>query len=286
MEPNLIFQILLNGLSLGALYALIAVGLTLVFGVLRIFNFAHGEFLMVGAFATWLLFGRTPLPFIVAAAGAMLFVGVMAVLIYQFLLKQTWVNPFNGFIVTLGIVYILQVSALLIFGPLDKPVPSFVSGSVQLWGGIISIPSLARTAISAGAMLSVWLILERTRFGRAVRASIQDNEAASLQGISPFTMCAATMFMAGVLAGLAGSLLGQTVSVGPYMGTLVALKAYIIVVVGGMASIPGTLVAALMFGFLDSAVSSLIDPRLSVLGGVVLMLVVLLIKPQGLFGHA
>ena len=285
MDIHFILRILGNGISLSATYALLAIGLTLVFGVLRILNFAHGELLMCGGLVMWVLFGKWGAPFLPSLVAAMLVVGGLAFLVERIFFRPTRANPFLGFIISLGLVYILQVSALLSFGPVAKPLPTAFTGKLEIWGASLSVQSLVIIPTVGIVMVLVWILLERTMFGRAVRACIQDSEAASLQGICLDKMSAKVMFLAGALAGLAGGLITQTVSVGPYIGTFVILKAFVIVIVGGMGSIGGTIVAAIMFGFLDSTISSLINPRITTLVGVVLMLVVLLIKPQGLFGR-
>ena len=285
MDLGFIFQILFNGLSLSASYAVMAVGLTLVFGVLRILNFAHGELLMVGAFVVWVLFAESDVPFFAAVVAAILFIGGLALGIERGLFRITRQNPFAGFIISLGLVYILQVSALALFGPLDKILPTAIPGQVEVLGTSFGTQRVVMVPVVAGVMALIWVLLEQTRFGRAVRACIQDSEAAALQGINFDRMSASVMFIAGALAGLGGVLISQTVPVGPYMGGFIILKAFVIVIVGGMGSVGGTVVAALMFGFLDSTVSTLLFPRLTSLLDVALMLIVLLVRPRGLFGR-
>jgi branched-subunit amino acid ABC-type transport system permease component len=139
--------------------------------------------------------------------------------------------------------------------------------------------------VIVGVLAFVWMLLERTRFGRSVRASIQDKEAAFLQGINFDWTSAIVMLIAGFLAGLAGALTSLTMEVSPQMGSLLILKAFIIVIVGGMGSVGGTVVAAVLLGFLDVTVAMVFNPRVTPLFGAIVMLLVLLIKPRGLFGH-
>lgn len=285
MDSSFILQILMNGMSLSMTYALIAVGLTLIFGVVRILNFAHGELLMVGGFVMWVLFTKNDVPFPVAAVAAMFAVGGLALAIERGLFKRTRANPFMGLVISIALVGILQVSALLLFGVIPHPSPAVIPGEIEIWGTSFNAQRLVLIPAIAGVMVLVWVLLERTRFGRAVRACIQDSEAASLQGISLDRMSAIIMFIGGALAGLAGALLCLTVPAGPYLGTFVILKAFIVVIIGGMGSVGGTIVAAFIFGFLDSTISTLVDPRLAIVAGVVLMLVVLAIRPRGLFGR-
>lgn len=285
MEPGFAFQIVVNGIALSATYGLIAIGLTVMFGVLRVLNFAHGELLMVGGFVTWLLFGKNHFPFPLTVVVAMLAVGGMALAMERGVFRPTRKRPFSGFIISLGVVYILQVSALAIFGPLDKPIQDVISGQVAIGGAVFSIQRLVVTFVAVSVIVFIWVLLERTRFGRAVRASIQDREAASLQGISLDKMSARVMFVAGALAGLAGAIVSMSFPVGPYMGTSLILKAFVIVIVGGMGSVGGTVFAALMFGFIDSTAQTLINPRIATLIDVGIMLAILVIRPRGLFGR-
>lgn len=285
MDQGFALQLFVNGMSLSMTYALIAVGLTLIFGVVRILNFAHGELLMVGGFVMWVLFTKNDVPFPVAAVAAMFAVGGLALAIERGLFKRTRANPFMGLVISIVLVGILQVSALLLFGVIPHPSPAVIPGEIEIWGTSFNAQRLVLIPAIAGVMVLVWVLLERTRFGRAVRACIQDSEAASLQGISLDRMSAIVMFIGGALAGLAGALLCLTVPAGPYLGTFVILKAFIVVIIGGMGSVGGTIVAAFIFGFLDSTISTLVDPRLAIIAGVVLMLAVLAIRPRGLFGR-
>jgi len=285
MQTGFALQISMNGLSLSSTYALMAIGLTLVVGVLRVLNFAHGELLMVGAFNVWVIFAARDLPFPLALIAAMFFVAGIALAIERGLFRRTRGDPFRGFVISLGLLYILQVTALLIFGPREKSVPTAIPGQIEMLHTFVSIQRVVLVPVTFGVIAGVWIFLERTRLGRAVRACIQDAEAASLQGISRNTMCAIVMAMAGGLAGLAGGIISQTVKVGAYFGTAVIIKAFIVVIVGGMGSVGGTLVASLLFGFLDSTLTSLVNPRITILVDVLVLLVILAFRPRGLFGR-
>lgn len=285
MNLSLGLNLLINGLSLSSTYALAAVGLTLVFGVLRILNFAHGELLMVGGYVLFILFERLNMPFFAVLVVAMIVVGILALALERGFFRLTRAVPFNGFIISLGFVYILQISALYFFGPTGKSTPTGIPGQVQVLGNIFTIQRIVIIPIIISVMALVWLLLERTKYGRAVRACIQDNEAASLQGMSIDRMSAMVMFLAGSIAGLSGALISQTVVVTPYMGNSVMLKCFIVMVVGGMGSVGGTVLAALLFGFLDSTVATILDPRTSVLIDIGVLLLILFIRPKGLFGR-
>ena len=277
--------IFVNGLSLSCSYALMAIGLTLIFGVLRVFNFAHGELLMLGAYMVFVLFGITQAPFPVALVGAALFVAGVAMVAELGLFKPTRGEPFRGFILSLGLVYILQVTALQIFGPLPKTAPTFIPGGIEFLGASLITQRLVVIPVVAGVLFAVWSFLERSRTGRAVRACIQDRQAAALQGINLDRMCMIVMLMAGGLAGLAGGLLSQGISITAYFGGLFIMKAFIVVIVGGMGSVGGTLMAAFLFGFLDSTVATLINPRITTMVDIIILLLILAFRPRGLFSR-
>jgi len=285
METSFALAVFINGLSLSSIYALMAIGLTLVFGVLRILNFAHGELLMIGGFVVWLVFAVYDLPFSLALLAAASFVAGVSLAIHRGLFRQTLDDPFRGFVISLGLLYILQVVALLIFGPRLKSVPLAIPGQIEIIGNSLSIQRLVMTITSLGMIAGVWFFLQRTKFGCAVRACIQDADAAALQGIGRNKMGAIVMAIAGGLAGLAGGIISQTFAVGPYFGAALIIKTFIVVVVGGMGSVGGTLAASFIFGFLDSTLQSLVDPRITVLVDVIVLMVILAFKPRGLFGR-
>jgi len=285
LEFETILRIVIDGLGISLLYAMIAVGLTLVFGVLGILNFAHGELIMVGGWAVWLLWAQGDVPFLVAVPLAMLIVAGMGVVIERFFYKPLRGNEFGGLLVSLGIAYILQVAALTIFGPVNKSVPTVFPGTVELWGTPFSITKLLTIPVAGGVLFLVWLFLERSRFGQAIRASSEDSEAASLYGISLDRMSILVMTIGCSLAGLAGVIITQWRSLGPQLGADIIVKAFVIVVIGGLGSIGGTIIGALIIGYLEGIVSNLLSPQVSVLFGVLMMFLILAIKPGGLFGR-
>ncbi len=285
MEQGIVFQIALNGLVISSLYAMIAVGLTLVFGVLRVLNFAHGELLMVGSLVLWFLWIQGHVPFAVALLAAIFAVGGLGIAIDRFLFKRMRANPFGGLLIALGLVYIIQVGALKVIGTMPVTFPSILTGLVEVGGMSLSLDRLVMIPVSAGVMSLVWILLEKTRLGRAVRACTQDSEAASLHGISTNRMSFLVMGIGCGLAGLAGGLITQWLPLSPYMGTSIILKAFVIVIVGGMGSVGGTIAGAFIFGYLESIVSTLLNARFSVLFGIILMFCVLVIRPRGLFGR-
>ena len=285
MEAGYVLQIIINGLFLSFNYALMAVGLSLIFGVLRVINFAHGELLMIGAYVVWVLVVGYNVPFVAAAVAALAFIAGVGIAMERGLFKPTRADPFRGFMLSIGVMYIVQVVVLLIFGPQFRAIPSVIPGSVQLLGTFTNIDRLVLIPVNAAIIAAVWTFLERTRYGRAIRACIQDPEAASLQGISRDRMSLLVMTIGAGITGLAGAILFQTVSLNAYFGANFVLKAFIVVIVGGTGSIGGTVIASLMFGFLDSTISTLLNPRITILVDIFALLAILAFRPRGFFGR-
>jgi branched-chain amino acid transport system permease protein len=285
MESTIFAPIVVNGFVLSFNYAVMAVGLSLIFGVLRVINFAHGEILMMGAYVVWVLVVGHNVPVPVAAIAATAFTAGVGIAIERGLFKPTRADPFRSFMLTIGVMYIDQVAALTIFGPLNKAVPTFITGNVEVLGTFINIDRVLLIPINASIIAAVWFFLERTKYGRAIRACIQDPEAAALQGISRDRMSLLVMTMGAGISGLAGAILSQRVSINAFFGANFVLKSFIVVIVGGMGSIGGTMIASLMFGFLDSSVTTLFNPRLIVLVDIVVLLAILAFRPRGFFGR-
>lgn len=280
-------QTIANALVMSAFYALIAVGLTLVFGVMDIANFAHGEFYMLGAYVVWLLYAVGHWPFFAAVGAAILLVGVLGVIVERGIFRPVRGNILSGFIMSVGLVFILQVFVGQVWGVGKmKPVPAAFPGILDILG--VSTSWQRFIVIPAAILLLglLWVFLERFRLGRGLRASAQDSEAASLQGISVNRSGAIAMLIGCAMAGAAGALMAPIMSVYPYMGHMVIWTAFVVIIVGGPGNIKGTILAALLFGFLHTIVTTLLDSTIANLVSVLLMLILLAIRPEGLLGHA
>lgn len=280
-------QTILNGLMTSSFYALIAVGLSLVFGVMHIVNFAHGEFYMVGAYTVWVLFALLHWPFFVAVGAAILLVGLLGLVSERLIFRQAHGNVLSGFIMSVGLVFILQVSVVEIWGVGKmKPVPAAFPQVLDL-GGIST--SWQRFIVLPASILllgALWVFLSRFRVGRGLRAAAMDPEAAALYGMSPKKCAAVAMFLGSAMAGAAGALMAPIMSVHPYMGHAVVWTAFVVVIVGGAGNIQGTIVAALIFGFLTTVITTFLDSTIANLVNTVVMLVLLALRPEGVLGHA
>ena len=268
-------------------YALIAVGLSLVFGVMHIVNFAHGEFYMIGAYTVWVLFALLHWPFFIAVGAAIVIVGLLGLVSERLIFRHAHGNVLSGFIMSVGLVFVLQVAVVEIWGVGKmKPVPAAfpqildIGGVSTSWQRFIVLPA---TIILLWAL---WYFLAKFRVGRGLRASAQDPEAAALYGISPKKSAAVAMLLGSAMAGAAGAFMSPIMSVHPYMGHSVVWTAFVVVIVGGAGNIKGTILAALIFGFLTTIITTLLDSTIANLVNTLVMLVILAIRPQGVAGHA
>jgi len=278
-------QVFINGLSTSATYLLIALGLTLAFGIVRIMNFAHGELYMLGAYAVWIVYtlGRAPFP--VGVLVAMLVVAAFGVLIERFLFRPVRANQMSGFLVAVGLGFILQVVVGQVWGiGLAKPVAYAYPKVLRFLGASLGVQTLIIIVICFVLVILLLLFLRRTMLGQAMRACIQDAKASTLVGININTISALAMVIAAGFAGLAGGLVAPVTAVQPYMGTTVILKAFTIIIVGGVGSIEGTIAAAIFFGFFDS-VFAIWDPVLGNILGLSLAGLILVVRPKGIFGR-
>lgn len=290
---QLVTQIMMNGIMVSVVLILIALGLTLIFGILSIVNFAHGELYMLGGFGAWFFFEQGVLPaggspvlrYLIALILSVIFVSIVGFIMERFFLRQFRGKLLETFIVTLGFVYLLQTSVLLAFGIYPKAMTSIFTGVVNIGGAAISQERLAVSLIGAVVVAAVYLFIMRSKTGRAMQAVAQDPEAAGIQGINIDRISSLGMAIGSGLAAAAGALIAPLFMLDPYMGTVPVVKAFIVIVLGGMGSIIGTVVAGFIVGFLESVSATFIGSDLANLITCTSIMVVLLVKPLGLFGH-
>ncbi len=286
MEFDLALQTAANAGILTCIYALIAVGLAIMFGVMKMANMAHGEFYMVGAYCVYLLYAVAGWPFPAAVIGGIAIVAGLGLVVERAIFRPLRGQVVVGYIATAGLMFMLQVGMGQIFG-VGRPeiVPTYLTGSVGFLGTIVGSQRLLVVPAAVAALLLLWFFLHRMKAGRALRAVAQDPEAAALQGISIDRMSALAIGIGSAFAGLAGGLMAPVYPVTPYMGHAVILIAFIIVIVGGLGSIMGAVIASVIFGFIYTFVTTIADGVLASIIGVIVMLVVLAIKPTGLLGR-
>jgi branched-chain amino acid transport system permease protein len=286
MDMATFVQSIANSLVASSIYATVAVGLALGFGVMQMANFAHGEFFMVGAYVVYILYALGGVPFPIAVVAAFFIVGVIGLMTERAIFRPTRENVLAGFMATCGLSMILQVLVGQIWGVgLMRYIPTPYMGAANIMGAQIGLQRLLVIPGAFGMVVGLWLFLHRVRWGKALRACAQDPEAAALQGISINKMTALAMGIAGGYAGLAGALMAPVHAVTPYMGHAVILMAFIVVIVGGMASIEGAVLASILFGFIHTFVTTMFDAIVAEMVGVGVMVIVLVTKPTGLLGR-
>ena len=278
---------LFTGVALGALYVLLAVGLSLIFGMLTVVNFAHGAFYMLGAYVgMWLLMHGVN--FWLALALAPLAVGLLGLAV-----ERTLIRPLYGrgidypLLLTFGLSYIIVEGVRVVFGNTGYPVdtPEILQGAVNIGVGYFPLYRLFVIAATAVILLALWLFLERTSFGLIVRAGARDPQIVRILGVDVARVWLIVFGLGTALAALAGVLAAPLQGVIPEMGGPILAEAFVVTVVGGMGSLVGAVLAGLLVGGVVS-MTSLFAPEMSRVAIFALMAVVLLIKPQGFFGRA
>jgi branched-chain amino acid transport system permease protein len=283
---SIFLQLLVNGLLLGGAYAIISIGLTLIFGVVRVVNFAHGELLMVGMYAVWMLaqhlgwhpyISAVPVALLLFAVGALL----QRVVIQPLLSSEAHIQIFA----TVGVSTALLNLALMIFGADVHPVDvTFGTEHLQLGALNVSSGQVITFVVAILVACGVHVFLQRTYAGRAFRAVAQHRYAASLMGVNVKATYVLAFGSGAALVGLAAGLLAVQYPVFPTVGQYFVLTAFVIVVLGGLGSLPGALVGSLVIGLIDSLAGYYVSPDLKEVVYFALFLVILFIRPTGLFG--
>jgi len=287
-QVGLFLQYSLSGLLQGGVYALIGIGLTIIFGVMRVINFAHGDLLMLGMYATWLIFTKTGLDPYVA-----LLATVPLLFLWGAFLQKVFINrvlnalPQNQILLTIGLGLIMSNSMMLIFTSDYRILTtSYSSSSFDLLGLSVSQPLLYSFLVTAAITAALFWFLQRTDTGQAIRATAQDRDAAQLMGINVRGTSILSFGIGSALAGAAGALIAPTYYIYPQVGSAFTLKAFVIVVLGGMGSIVGATLGGLIIGVTESLAAAYVASGLKELVVYVLFLGLLLFKPSGLLGKS
>ena len=285
--PFLLLAVM-EGLVTAAVLALAASGLSLVFGVMRVVNVAHGEFFMLGAVVAWFVAGFMPGPawlaFVAALMLAPLAVGALAAAADGLILKRLSYNPEATIVATIGLLYILQQAALSLYGPDARPVPAPFEWRIQLpWFGYSGY-KLFVIAAALAVLAGIWLLMTRTRAGLVMRATQVDRDVARAFGIDVDRVYMGTFALGAGLAAIAGVLIVPISQAHYLMGGDPLLLSFITVIIGGLGSLRGTLVAALVIGLSDGIISMFFTPTLAKIIATLLVAMVLVFRPQGLFG--
>ena len=275
---------------MAAVLALMALGLSLVFGVMRVVNVAHGEFFMLGAVLAWyfstLVTGHPAIGFLLALVLSPLVVGAIAFAAERLVLRRIHYNPEATIVATIGLLYVLQQAALTFYGPDANPVVAPFNYRVLLpWFGYSGY-KLAVICASIVLITLTWLVLTRTRIGLVMRATQYDRETAQAFGIPVDRVYAGVFALGAMLAAVAAVLIVPIQQAHYLMGTDPLLLSFIVVIIGGLGSLRGTVVAALLIGVSDGVISVFFSPTLAKMLATLLVAMVLVFRPQGLFGTA
>ncbi|MEO8924186.1 MAG: branched-chain amino acid ABC transporter permease [Caldimonas sp.] len=284
---DLLAQILVNGILLGGLYAVMALGLALVWGVLNIVNLAHGAFIMLGGYLSWYLFTDAHIdPFLglPITAVVMFFVGYA---LQRGLLNLIVRAPmFNTLLITFGIEVVLTYLAQLVFSADFRTInPSYAGSSWQI--GPVTLPVARSAAFVVAIVLTVgmWMFLLHSRLGRAIRATAQNLVAARLYGVEPRHLYAMTFGLGIALAGAAGGLYGTVSQINPYIGASLTAKSFAIAIIGGLDNPLGVIVGGLFLGVIESLTTLYIGPTFADVASFGILVLVLIVRPSGLLGR-
>jgi len=280
-----LLQRTLNGITLGLLYALIAVGLSLIFGVMEIINFAHGEFLMLGAFAMAFALPVVGLLYWPALAISIVAIMLVGLVVYELLLSRLRPEEFErSILVTLGLSIIIIHLVQYFFTANPRLVDTqFGFEGVEIGSIRITWTRVVAAAVSAAAFAGLYVVLRHTQFGRAMRAIAQNREAALMIGIRPRTVARNAVVLAAGLCGLAEAAISPIQLVTPYMGQFLIFKAFALVIIGGLGNIPGAIVAAVALGLIESWIGGFFTIAWQEAAAFVIMILVLFVRPEGLF---
>ena len=280
-------QQLINGLALGSVYALLALGYTMVYGIIQLINFAHGEIYMIGAFAGFYSASTLKLPLIPTLLIAMVVSALAGIIIEKIAYKPLRNSPRITLLITaIGVSLFLQNLMRILVGSNPKPFPDLINaGSINIGPIQIEWKTILMFAVSAFLVILLQFIVYKTKIGKAMRASSQDMEAASLMGINVNNTISFTFAIGSALAGIAGVLVAISYpSITPYMGVMPGLKAFVAAVLGGIGSIPGALVGGIAIGLLETFSKAYISTNFSDAIVFAVLIIILLIKPSGLLG--
>ncbi|MCL2388106.1 MAG: branched-chain amino acid ABC transporter permease [Defluviitaleaceae bacterium] len=281
---------LINGLSIGSIYALVALGYTMVYGIVKLINFAHGEIIMVGSFMILLLVRYAGLPFIPAILIAMVGCALLGVLMEKIAYKPLRnASRLSALITAIGVSLFLQNLFMTIFSPNPRPFPAVpIQGYVRLFGNAtVSNLAIVTIVVSLAMMGLLQLFVKKTRMGKAMRAVSEDAGAASLMGVNVNSTIAVTFAIGSALAAVGSFLFASTFpQVQPFMGLDMGLKAFVAAVLGGIGVIPGAMLGGLMLGVIEVMTRAYISTQWSDAVVFSILIIVLLLKPSGLLGKS
>ena len=282
--PAIIGQVLVNGASLSAIYVLVALGFTLLFGIMRVVNFAHGAFAMLGGYALYFSWGVYHVPYVIAVFGSSLAVAAAALVLEATVFRRFYQRMLPSMIGLLGLNLAVCYTAVWLWDVSDRSIPSPFPGLVSFAGLLLSADRLMVILIAVVVLAAFWLFMTKTRHGLAMRAAAQDVEIAETQGIDTRSTYRLAFIVAIFMAALAGAMYAQVYSLSPFMGDRPLLVAFVVVILGGMGSIPGAALGGVLLGFTESFLSTFYGGSVSAFASFGVVIALLVVRPSGLLG--
>lgn len=282
---NVLIQALVNGLLLSSFYILLALGLSLIFSIMGVVNFAHGAFLMLGAFVSYFFVTKVELNFFLSL---LISIGVMFIFgtaIQRFIFRPLKKNELNMMVVSLGLAITFEQSSMIFWGPDDRVFPFFELGVFKISNVFFSINRLFILGCAVILIIGLYLLIHKTKIGSAIRAVAHDQDTATLQGINSERIFPFSFGIGCALAAAAGTLISPLFLVSPHMGSLPMVKAFVVVVLGGLGSIVGAVVGGVIIGIMESFVATLFGAVFQNAISFLILIIVLIFKPEGLFGE-
>ena len=279
-------QTLLNGFTIGALYVMMALGFTLIFGILRIVNFAHGEFYMLGAFLVYMLFGVWKivgyLPAVVISAVS---IGLLGMVFERTVFRPIRTNELQVLITSFALSIGIQQVGVLFWGAEDLSIPPPYVGTLEWKQFVFPYDRVIVVGYTLLILIAFYYLLKRTKVGLAMEAVVQDKEAAQIQGIRVNHIYLVSFGIATLLAGAAGGLVGPIFALTPYIGGMPLMRAFMAVILGGMGNITGAVVGGLVIGVSESFLTTYFGGAFAAIMTFIVIMIILMIKPSGLFGE-
>ena len=295
LDPTFFLTELANAVIIGVIYALMALGLTLIFGIMKIVNFAHGEVYMVGGYAYYVATSLMSINVYVSLGLAIAVAAAVGFAIEHFFISPSYTGRVEKkdeytILVTFGLSIFIMNSVLVVFGPWPRRPPSYAPGLFEIGTITVSLDRIVVTFIGVGLLAAITALLYFTKVGKALRAVSQDREAALVVGINVNRMNALTFTLGCALAGAGGALTSPIFLTYPDMGTFPGIKGFVIIVLGGMGSVPGAIIGSILLGLVEVFTSAYIpDPRRAFayrdIYGLIILVLVLLLRPSGLLGE-
>ena len=278
-------QMFITGIVMGLIYTLVALGITFIFGVMRIVNIVHAELTMLAAFFMYYLYEVWHVNFFFSLVLCAAAISLMGLFFQRYLYKPLHYELLNVLIIAAGAGIALRSASWIVFGPIARDISTVFPGMIHILGAPVSMERTVAALICVALTIALYLFLHKTKTGKAIRAVEQDREAAEVLGVRIDRVYVIVFIASCSLAAVAGAFTGMLFAVEPEMGSEPLMKCIIIIMVGGMGSIPGAILAGLLFGLIDSFSETLLGGEMAYIISFALLMLVLIVRPRGFFGY-